>query len=391
MTNYDFDKITNRKGTNCLKYDFALERGKPANILPFWVADMDFPVPEAVIEALINRSKHGIFGYTDIKLDYLATLEKWFQLRHGWQIKKEALVMTPGVVFALAAAVRAFTKPGDAVLIQRPVYYPFSQVIEDNGRKLINNSLVEQAGRYTIDFVDFEQKIIEHKIKLFILCNPHNPVGRVWTKDELLKLGQICVKQGVVVVADEIHQEFTRLGHAHTVFAGLCAEFAEQTITCTAPSKTFNLAGLQISNIFIENARLRAKFMKAVERVGYSQPNALGVVAAQAAYADGGPWLDELKVYLELNLQKTQAFLVQHLPQVKLIEPEGTYLLWLDFSAYALATEVLEDKIVNEAGLWLDGGTMFGPEGSGFQRINMACPWSVLEKGLQRLAIVFAQ
>ena len=389
MTKYNFDQKIERKNTNCLKYDFAVERHRPADILPFWVADMDFAVPSEVIDELVKRSRHGIFGYTDIKEDYFLTLKEWFARQHAWQLKDKSLVVTPGVVFAICAAIRAFTKENDAVLIQRPVYYPFSLSIEQNNRRLINNPLVLHDGRYEIDFADFEQKIIEHKVKLFILCNPHNPVGRVWTREELTRLGDICVKHDVLVVADEIHEEFTRPGHKHLVFAALKPEYALRTITCTAPSKTFNLAGLQISNIFIENDSLKRSFLHAMDQAGYSQPNTLGIFACQAAYTYGAEWLEQLKVYLDENLQKTKLFLAENLPEVRLIEPEGTYLLWLDFRALQLKDEEIERKIVEEAGIWLDGGLMFGPEGAGFQRINSACPWSTLEEGLQRLHKAF--
>lgn len=389
MGKYNFNTVIDRKNTNCLKYDFAVERNKPVDILPFWVADMDFQVPNEVIDELVRRSEHGVFGYTDIKQDYALVMEKWFLQQHNWQINKEALVITPGVVFALATAVRAFTNKGEAVLIQRPVYYPFSMVIEENERVLINNPLQLKDGHYEIDFVDFEQKIIDNQVKLFILCNPHNPVGRVWRKEELEQLGEICLKHNVIIVADEIHQEFVRKGE-HTVFASLSKEIAAQTITCTAPSKTFNLAGLQISNIFIENKKLRTEFVQAISKAGYSQPNTLGIFATQAAYAYGQEWLTELKIYLESNYQKTKEFLAERLPEVQVIESEGTYLMWLDFRALGLTDAQINDKIVNEAGLWLDYGTMFGTEGSGFQRINIACPWATLEEGLQRLVKVFA-
>lgn len=385
----DFDEIIDRRGTSCLKYDFAAERGRPEGVLPFWVADMDFRAPQPVLDELSHRVQHGIFGYTDPKDSYKQVLLDWFRTHHEWSPSAEALVITPGVVFAICMAVRAFTNPGDGVLLQQPVYYPFTEAITDNGRRLVNSPLIEKNGRYAIDFADFEQKIIAEKVKLFLLCSPHNPVGRVWTKEELQRIAAICQRHDVLILADEIHHEFIRKGFSHTVLASLSPEIANRVITCTSPSKAFNLAGLQISNIFIENARLRARFQKEITAAGYSQPNSLGLFAAQAAYAHGGPWLRELLAYLEKNYAKTKEFLARELPKIRLIEPEGTYLLWLDFSAYGLSDEKLDELITEKAHLWLDSGHIFGPAGSGFQRINIACPWKTLEKGLSQLAAAF--
>ncbi|MBP3780183.1 MAG: pyridoxal phosphate-dependent aminotransferase [Selenomonas sp.] len=382
----DFTEVIDRRGTACLKYDFAVERGYPADVLPFWVADMDFRTPEPVRQALKKSSEHGIFGYTDVTAEYRDVLEDWFRRRHNWQTDKEALVVTPGVVFAICTAVRAFTAPGDSVLICPPVYYPFSESVKSNGRKLVESPLVEKDGHYEIDFADFEAKIQAEQVKMFILCSPHNPVGRVWRRDELLRLADICQQHDVLVVADEIHQDFVRKGHQHTVFASLSPQTAQNVITCTSPSKTFNLAGLQISNIFIENAKLRQQFKAELTAAGYSQPNALGLFAAQAAYREGESWLEELLAYLEENLGRTKAFLAEKLPQVKLIEPEGTYLLWLDCRALGFSSRELDERIIQQGKLWLDSGWIFGRSGAGFQRINMACPWSVLHEGLNRLA-----
>lgn len=386
----NFDEIIDRRGTSCLKYDFAVERGYPKDILPFWVADMDFRTPQPVIDELTRRVQHGIFGYTDPKESYKEIIVKWMAEHHGWTPSTRALIMTPGVVFALAAAVRCFTAPGDGVLLQQPVYYPFTEVIEQNGRQLVNSPLILKDGHYEIDFADFEQKIATENVKLFLLCSPHNPAGRVWTKDELLHIAEICTRHDVLIVADEIHHEFVRPGFRHTVLASLSPEIAARTITCTSPSKTFNLAGLQVSNIFIENDKLRRKFRAEVLAAGYSQPNSLGLFAAQAAYEHGDAWLRELLAYIETNYQKTKSFLAENMPKVKLIEPEGTYLLWLDFSAYGLSDEELDDIIVHKANLWLDSGHIFGPAGSKFQRLNIACPWKTLKNGLEHLKAAFA-
>ncbi|ERJ95828.1 putative hemolysin [Selenomonas sp. oral taxon 892 str. F0426] len=386
----NFDEIIDRRNTSCLKHDFAVERGYPADILPFWVADMDFRAPAPVIDALKARAEHGIFGYTQIKDDYFAVLRNWFRTRHAWDIERSELIITPGVVFAIATAIRAFTEPGDAVLIQQPVYYPFANIIRDNGRTRIDNPLQLIEGRYQIDFADFEQKIVAHGVKLFILCSPHNPVGRVWTRAELEQIAAVCLRHNVIVVADEIHEEFIRPGFRHIPFASLSEEAAAITITCTSPSKTFNLAGLQISNIFIRNKTLRRRFQQELSRTGYDEPNTLGLAGAKAAYEHGAAWLTELLAYLEENTARVKAFLAQHLPKVRLIEPEGTYLLWLDFSAYGLSDEALNEKIIRDAHLWLDDGPIFGAGGSGFQRINIACPWKTLEQGLKNLTEAFA-
>jgi cystathionine beta-lyase len=382
---YNFDEIIDRKNTDSIKYDFAVRRGKPEGILPLWVADMDFKTPPAVIEALTAKSAHGIFGYSENSQDYVEVLQHWFLNSFDWKVEPSWLVKTPSVVYALCTAIRALTAKGDAVLIQQPVYYPFSESVLINERKLVINQLVYSEDRYLIDFEDFERQIVENQVKMFILCSPHNPVGRVWAKDELIRMGDICIKHGVIVVADEIHADFVYSGHQHFVFANLKPEFSDMTITCTAPTKTFNLAALQISNIFIENKMMRHKFKQEVAKSGYSQLNIMGIIACKAAYASGHEWLTELKTYLAENLTFIRNFLSDKLPQIKLIEPEGTYLVWLDFKALGLTSQQLEDLIVNKANLWLDAGEMFGSGGEGFQRINIACPKSILEKAFTQL------
>ena len=381
----DFNVFINRKDTNSLKYDFMTERGKPENLLPLWVADMDFQTAPAILERLEQTVKHGVFGYSETKEPYYDAVAGWYELHFDWRIEKDWLIKTPGVVFALAAAVRAFTKEMDGVLIQQPVYYPFSEVILDNDRVLVNNSLKLTDGHYEIDFEDFEKKIVEYQVKLFLLCSPHNPVGRVWKEWELKRIGDICLKHRVIVVSDEIHSDFVYPGHRHQVFANLGTEYADITVTCTAPSKTFNLAGLQISNIIISNPVLRRKYLKAVAAAGYSQANLMGIIACQAAYELGEDWLSGLKEYLLENLNFLRAYLREKLSEIKLIEPEGTYLLWLDFRELNLTEREREWLIVEKAGLWLDSGAMFGPDGDGFERINIACPRETLAKALKQL------
>ena len=381
----DFDERIDRKNTSCIKYDFAVQRGKPEGILPLWVADMDFKAPQPVLDALKNRVEHGIFGYSEGKEEYFEAVKDWMKRRHGWSVERNWLVKTPGVVFALAMAVKAYTKPGDGVMIQQPVYYPFSEVIEDNGRKIVDNTLyLGEDGIYHMDLEDFEKKAAENQVKLFFLCSPHNPVGRVWTKEELTQLGEICERLDIIVVSDEIHQDFVFKGE-HQVFAAISEALKNRTITCTAPSKTFNVAGLQISNIFISNPELKRKFKKEIAAAGYSQINALGLTACEAAYRYGEDWHDQLMDYLKENIQFVRTYLEHSLPEIKLIEPDGTYLIWLDFRGLGLSEQDREELIVKKAGLWLDSGAMFGPVGEGFERINIACPRTLIIEALDKL------
>lgn len=383
--NLDFDRIIDRKNTRCLKYDFAVKRGMPEDVLPLWVADMDFETSSYIEDALTERVKEGIFGYSDVQTPYFEIIRDWTIRHHDWEPQEKWLIKTPGVVFALAMAVKAYTDPGDKVLLQQPVYYPFSEVITDNGREVVSNDLVLTVdGTYKIDFADFEQKIIANGIKLFLLCSPHNPVGRVWTKEELEKIGDICVKHGVTVVSDEIHNDFIWEG-THTVFAGIKKEFADISVTCTSPSKTFNLASMLISNIFIPNQILRRKFRKEMDRAGISQLSVLGLVATEAAYAHGDEWYAAMKNYVRDNIAFARAYVEENLPGVRMIDTQGTYLIWLDFRQTGLTVEQLDHKIIYEAGLWLDSGKIFGKTGEGFERINVACPRAVLQEALDRI------
>ncbi len=385
--NLDFDTIISRKDTRSLKYDFAKRCGMPEDVLPLWVADMDFKTSSYVEDALIERAKHGIFGYSEVQTPYFEIVKDWMKKHHDWEIQENWLVKTPGVVFALAMAVKAYTQPGDSILIQLPVYYPFSEVIEDNGRKVVSNTLyLGEDNRYHIDFDDFEKKIIQERIKLFILCNPHNPVGRVWTREELTRLGDICVKHHVIVVSDEIHQDFVFKGK-HLVFAGLKKEYEDISITCTSPSKTFNIAGMTISNIFIPNRDLKHRFCKELEASGTSQLGVMGLVACEAAYSKGEEWYRAMLSYVASNIEFTKKYVEENLHGVRMIEHEGTYLVWLDFRGTGLSVEELEELIVYKAKLWLDSGKIFGECGSGFQRINVACPRSVLSEALERIRI----
>lgn len=386
--NLNFDKVIERRNTDCLKYDFAEKRGMPKDVLPFWVADMDFEVSSYIEDALIERVRHGIFGYSEMQTPYFEAVRDWMKKHHNWEPQEKWLVKTPGIVFALAMAVKAYTQRGDSVLMQQPVYYPFSGVVEDNGRKVVSNTLyLGEDNRYHIDFEDFERKIKEENIKLFFLCSPHNPVGRVWTREELITLGDICVKNNVVVVSDEIHHDFIWKGK-HEVFASIKSAYEEISITCTSPSKTFNIAGMQISNIFIPNSTLRHKFKKELDAAGISEMGIMGLAACEAAYKKGEEWYQAMCAYVKDNIAFTKQYVEEHLPGVKMIDSEGTYLVWLDFRGTGLSADELERRIIYEAKLWLDSGKIFGDSGSGFQRINVACPRSVLKEGLERLRMV---
>ena len=383
---YDFDKVIDRHGTNCLKFDFAKERGKNGDELSLWVADMDFQVAKPITDALQVQVNHGIYGYSEVKSDYFEIVKNWFKDNFDWEIKKGSLVKTPGVVYAIAMAVKAFTKEGEAVIIQQPVYYPFSEMIIANNRKLVNSPLVLKDGRYEIDFEDFEKKIVENNVKLFILCSPHNPVGRVWSVEELKRIGDICIKHDVVIFSDEIHADFVYEPNKHHVFASLGESYAANSVIATAPSKSFNIAGLQVSNIFIENKKLRDAFRNEIVKSGYSQLNTMGLAAARAAYESGKEWLDEVRAYIKDNLIFFRDYLKENIGELSLIEPEGTYLVWVDFRKLGLSEKQREDLIVNKAKLWIDSGAMFGVDGEGFERFNIACPRSYLKKALDSLA-----
>lgn len=386
--NLDFDKLIDRNGTKCLKYDFAVQRGLPQDVLPLWVADMDFKISSYIEDALLEQATHGIYGYTEVDDRYFEAVNNWIEKHYDWKVEKRWFHKSPGIVYAIATAVKAYTKAGDAVLIQQPVYYPFSEVIADNGRRIVSNDLVNDgSGYYHIDFEDFERKIVEENVKLFLLCNPHNPVGRVWDKDELIKLGEVCKKHGVIVFSDEIHADFV-WEKKHLSFASLRPDFEEFTVVATAPSKTFNIAGLQVSNLFIPNGDLYKKFHHEYNASGYSQLNAAGIIAGQAAYENGEEWYEAVKVYIKSNIDFAVDYIEKNIPGAKLQRPEGTYLIWIDFSELGLSNKELNDLIIHKAKLWLDSGEIFGKTGNGFQRINVACPRKTLEEALSRIAKV---
>ena len=383
--NLNFDEPVDRRNTDCLKYDFAKRKGMPEDVLPLWVADMDFKTSSYIEDALVERAKEAIFGYSEVQTPYFHAVANWMKIHHNWEVKRTWLVKTPGVVFALAMAVKVFTDPGDSVIIQSPVYYPFSEVITDNGRNIVSSDLYLGADdRYHMDYADFEKKIVENDVKLFLLCNPHNPVGRVWTKEELEKVGDICLKHNVLVVSDEIHADFVFKGQ-HQVFTAIKKEYEDITLTCTAPSKTFNLAGLSLSNIFIPNRELKRQFKAELKAAGTGLMGVMGLVACQTAYEKGEEWYHAMKSYVQANIEFTKKYVEENLPGVKMIDHEGTYLVWLDFRETGLGVDELEDLIIHKAKLWLDSGKIFGKNGEGFQRINVACPRSTVKEALDRM------
>lgn len=383
----NFDEEINRHGTYSLKYDCNKRRNKPEDVFPLWVADMDFKCPEQILKDLHKKVDFGILGYSEPDEEYFESLYNWYHNNFQIDLDTDWVVMTPGIVFALAMAVKAFTKENDYVLINNPVYYPFSEVILDNNRSLISSDLVLNNSHYEIDFKDFENKIKKYNVNLYLLCSPHNPVGRVWTKDELDKIIDICKRNNVIIVSDEIHSDFVWEGK-HTCLLNY-QEYLDNIIVATSPTKTFNFATLQISNILIPNENLRSKFKKEIDKSGYSQLNLMGIVACNSAYKYGLPWLNKLRDYLKGNIELVDTFLKEKLPKIKLIKPEGTYLLWLDFRDFQLSNEELESLILNKAKLWLDSGSMFGKSGEGFQRINIALPRKKLKWALEQLEKTF--
>lgn len=387
--NYDFDTVTDRKNTNAIKYDLAKKRGKPEDAVSLWVADMDFPTAPCIQKAVAEKAAHGIWGYSRPDNRYYDALKKWYKERHNFEVQNEWVVNTPGVCFALAAAIKAFTNEGESVLIQKPVYYPFFNIINSLQRKVVNSSLILKNNHYEIDFDDFERKIVQENLKMFILCSPHNPGGRVWTKQELQKISEICLAHNVLVVSDEIHSDITFGSNVHTVYGSLSEQALKNSIICTAPSKSFNLAGLQFSNIFIADEKLRKAFSEELDKTGYDEPSVFGIVAATAAYSEGADWFDSVKSYIWENILFAKKYIEENAPQIKVLVPEGTYLLWLDFSKTGLSDSEINDRVLNKAKVWLDSGSMFGKEGEKFQRINCATPRIILEDALKRICSHF--
>ena len=382
---YDFDTPIDRTHTWSIKHDFKKENGKADDILPLWVADMDFRSPDSVVEALKKAVDHGIFGYSRADESYFDAVAAWYQKRHHLTLQPEWMTCTPGIVFALSIAVRAFTQEGDAVLIQPPVYHPFSRAILRNKRTLVENPLVLKDGHYEMDLEELEQKVLDEHVKLMILCNPHNPVGRVWTREELTSLADICLRHHVYVISDEIHGDFEWQGHEQTPYASISEEACLHSMMCTAPSKTFNLAGMATSNLFIPDPEMRRKFRSELLDVGQENMNRLGLFACRAAYEGGGEWLDQLIGYLAGNLALVRDFCKNRVPQIQLVEPEGTYLAWLDCRELGMTDDELMAFFSDEAKVWLDPGKHSGEQGSGFMRFNLGSSRSVIAQALDQI------
>ena len=383
---YNFDEVIDRKNTDSMKWSasYLEQHFGSADCVPLWVADMDFRTAQPVIDAVTERAGHGIYGYALAGDEFYEAVIKWQKRRNGWEVKKEWIVFSPGVVPALWHIVRTFCSPGEKVILQSPVYYPFYKVIEDNGCQVINNRLINNGGRYEMNFEELERQAEDSSVKMMILCSPHNPVGRVWTKEELRRVSEICFANDVLLVSDEIHSDLVFRPNVHTPAASLSEELMMNTITCMAPSKTFNLAGVQVSDVIVPDRRLRRKLAGSLKSAGV-MPNVFGLAAQTAAYNEGEEWLEQLLEYLAGNLDFMENFITSELPEVKSRRPEGTYLAWLDFSGYGFTTEELQNRMKNKAGVALDDGYIFGDGGEPCQRINFACPRSVLIKAMERL------
>jgi len=388
---YDFSKILNRENTASVKYDLREKLFGNPNVVPMWVADMDFPTPDFIIKRIEQRLMHPILGYTFRDDDYNACISNWLSKRHGWNVEKQWLSFCPGIVAGLNHAVQAFTKNGDKVLIQTPVYHPFFYAVQQNGRRLVENLLLNNGKRYNIDFKLFDKQL-RKGVKLFILCNPHNPVGRVWTLDELSRIAELCLKHKVLVIADEIHADLIFAPHKHIPFASLSDEVSNITITFGSASKTFNIAGLATAYAVISNEMNLKKYNLQLERNGTNMGNVLGFEATKGAYSpQGEEWLMQLLDYLKGNVDFVRDFVSQKIPKIKLTEPEGTYLLWLDFRELGLNNKELTKILIQKVGVGFNTGEVFGENGSGFQRMNIACPRSIIEKVLNDLSTVFSK
>jgi len=381
---YNFDRIIDRKNTNCFKWDYTKQIFDKEDVIPLWVADMDFAAPDAVVQKLIKRAEHGIFGYSFEPEEYYKVFIEWLEKRHNWKIKKEWIVNTTGIVPAINFAIQCFTEPGDNIIVQTPVYFPFFESIKKNERKVVNSQLRLTGTRYEIDFEDLEEKL-KSDVKIMLFCSPHNPVGRVWSQEELQKVGDLCLQNNVLLISDEIHADLILNNNKHIPISSLSAEIQDITISMYAPSKTFNVAGLFTSSIIIPNPEIRKEYKKFMEKLGLHLLNNFGIDAFIAAYKDGEEWLEQLLDYLWKNYEFVQKYLKTNIPQIKAIELEGTYLMWLDCRELKLSQKELVNLFVNKAGLGLNNGTVFGAGGYGFMRLNIGCSIKLLEKALEQL------
>ena len=384
--NFNFDEVVSRRGTNSVKWDTPAEEG----VLPMWIADMDFKAAPVIREALQRRMDHGVFGYTKVPQAYYDAIVRWFGRKHGWKIDPASILYTIGVVPAISTIIKAVTKPGDKVLVQTPVYNCFFSSIRNNDCILEEAPLVYSPKGYTIDFEDFERKVSDPQVTLFILCNPHNPGGRVWTRGELLRMGEICLRHNVFVASDEIHCELTFDGHEYTPFASLGEEFARRSASCISPTKAFNIAGLQIANIVAADEEVRRRIDRAINIFEVCDVNPFGVEALIAAYNEGEEWLEALKEYVWDNYLFLKEFFAKNLPDYTVVPLEGSYLAWVDCRAAGMTCTELEERLEREEKLMLNAGVMYGAAGEGFMRINLACPRSVLAEGLARMERVLS-
>jgi len=398
QTTFNFDERINRYGTNSVKWEFHVKKERleyrepdldsPVEnaYLPMWVADMDFKCAPAIVDALAERARQGVYGYSAPTDSYYEAVIGWAQRRHGWKIERDWIVLTPGVVPAIKYAVQAFIKPGEKVLIQPPVYHPFRFSIENNGAVVKTSPLIYENGCYRMDFDDLAKKAADPGVKMAILCSPHNPVGRVWEPDELKKYAEICLENNLLVIADEVHCDLIYKDYTFTAYATKCEEPQFQnSIICRAASKSFNLAGLSTSSTIIPNEAIREQYLQVISRSGSINGNTFGLVATEAAFNHGAPWLDAAMDYIEENLKYMENFFSEHLPEIKIVHPEGTYLVWVDFSALGLDRDARKKIFLEEAQLSLDEGELFGEEGQGFERFNIACPRAILVEALERV------
>jgi cystathionine beta-lyase len=385
---FDFDEVIRREGTSCIKYDARKEVFGRDDILPMWVADMDFKSPPCVIEAAKKLCDHGVFGYTFRPESSIEAFMRWVTERYNWTIKREWITSSPGVVSALPLALRCLTNPGDKILIQTPVYPPFHSVVKESGRELVCSPLIQGREHYFVDWENFEIKL-KSGVKMFVLCNSHNPLGKVWSREELMKMGELCLKYGVKIFSDEIHADLALFGNKHTVMASVSEEISSITITAMAPSKTFNIPGMLNSVIVIQSKKMFECFRHELTSMHLDPGNIFGHITMDAAYRHGGAWLANLKQYLEKNIDYSYGYILNNIPSVSLLRPQGSFLLWLDFRKSGYSHEEVRNRLLNIAGLGLNDGTEFGADGRGFFRMNIGAPISVVKEGLERLKKAF--
>jgi len=384
MTKYDFDSVIDRRGTNSLKWDFMSKYLPGADLLPMWVADMDFRAPQEIIDAVRKVAERGIYGYSGVPESYYEAVISWMKRRHNWEIRQEWIAFSPGVVPAIHLLVQALTEPGDQVVLQTPVYFPFFNAVKCNGREILDNPLRLEDSQYMMDLEDLERNITP-RTKMIILCNPHNPISRVWREDELRNLGELCMKNKILVVSDEIHEDIVYGGYRHVPFATLGEDFAANCVTCTSTSKTFNLPGLQTSNIIFVNPDLKERYTEIARACSMPTPGMFGIAATEAAYRHGEPWLTQLLAYLEGNIAFITDYISANIPGLKVIQPQGTYLLWLDFRGCGITADRLVNFVRDEAKVGLEPGAIFGCKEPGFERMNIACPRATLQEALNRI------